>query len=123
MRRSRFFLIFAAVVCVFLLIAPASQAASIKDRMAARIPAITGLKDKGIIGENNKGLLEFRTGDKGSAKLVAEENNDRSKVYAAIAKKQGASPALVGQRRAKMIADKGKKGHWFQKSNGSWYTK
>lgn len=123
MQPSRFSLVFAAIVCVFLLIAPASQAASVKERMAARIPAITGLKDKGTIGENNKGYLEFRTGDRGSAKLVADENKDRGAVYAAIAKKQGASPALVGQRRAKMIADKGKKGHWFQKSDNSWYRK
>ncbi len=123
MRRLRFSLFLAVFCCFFLVVAPTVHAASIKERMAARIPAITALKDKGTIGENNKGLLEFRTGDKGSAKLVAAENKDRSSVYAAIAKKQGASPALVGQRRAKMIADKGKKGHWYQKPDNSWYKK
>ncbi len=123
MRRLQFSLLLAVISCFFIFAAPAVHAASVKERMAARIPAITALKDKGAIGENNQGLLEFRTGDKSSGKLVADENKDRNKVYAAIAKKQGASPALVGQRRAKMIADKGKKGHWFQNPGGKWYRK
>ncbi len=123
MRRTPFFLVLAVFTCFFLIAAPTVHSASIKDRMAARIPAINGLKDQGSIGENNKGFLEFRTANKSGAKLVADENNDRRKVYAAIGKKQGASPGLVGQRRAKMIADKGKKGHWYQKSDGSWYKK
>lgn len=98
-------------------------AASVKDRMAARIPAITSLKDSGLVGENNKGYLEFRTGKQADRATVSAENVDREKVYGAIAKKEGASPALVGQRRAKMIASKGKKGHWFQGADGKWYQK
>lgn len=123
MRRTPFFLVLAVFTCFFLIAAPAVHSASIKDRMAARIPAINDLMDQGSIGENNKGFLEFRTANKSSAKLVEDENNDRRAVYAAIGKKQGASPELVGQRRAKMIADKGKKGHWYQKTDGSWYKK
>lgn len=113
------------LVVIFTLIFTCSilQAASIKDRMAARIPAINALKDNGIIGENNKGYLEFRTGNKADAATVTAENSDRKKVYAAIAKKEGAAANLVGQRRAKMIADKGKSGHWFQKADGQWYKK
>lgn len=99
------------------------QAASIKDRMAERIPAINALKDQGLIGENNVGLLEFRTDQKPSQALISEENSDRQTVYAAIAKKEGAPAELVGQRRAKMIADNGKSGHWFQAADGKWYTK
>ncbi|BHH82137.1 YdbL family probable chaperone protein [Desulforhopalus sp. 52FAK] len=96
--------------------------ASIKDRMAARIPAITQLKNSGVVGENNKGYLEFR-GAKKSEDLVADENKDRNIVYEAIAKKQGASADLVGQRRAKMIVQNGQAGQWFQKQDGSWYKK
>lgn len=116
---SSLFVIFA---CLLLVSGSFTSAASIKDRMAARIPTINSLKDQGVIGENNKGLLEFR-GAKKKENVVAEENSDRSKVYQAIGKKQGASADLVGERRAKKIAEIGKKGHWFQKPDGSWYKK
>lgn len=98
-------------------------AASVKDRMAARIPAINVLKDSGIVGENKDGYLEFRTGNQAEKATVSAENADRAKVYGAIAKNEGASPTLVGQRRAKMIASKGKNGHWFQAADGKWYQK
>lgn len=101
----------------------ALQAASLKDRMADRIPAINALKDQGLIGENNLGMLEYRTSQKPDQAMIQEENNDRQTVYGAIAKKEGVSPALVGQRRAKMIAENGKSGHWFQGADGKWYQK
>lgn len=109
------------VACLMLLVPPVFSA-SIKDRMAARIPAITQLKDSGILGENNRGFLEFR-GAKTNEKLVSDENKDRAAVYKAIAKKQGAPADLVGKRRAKMIAQKGKPKQWFQNDDGSWYQK
>lgn len=98
-------------------------AASLKDRMADRIPSINALKDNGLIGENNTGLLEYRSGQKPDQATIQDENTDRQTVYAAIAKKEGVSPTLVGQRRAKMIADNGKSGHWYQAANGQWYQK
>ena len=97
--------------------------ASIKEQMAARIPAINALKDKGAIGENNKGFLEFRGKNQPQKNIIAAENSDRSKVYQAIGKKQGASATLVGQRRAKTIAQKSRPGHWFQNQDGSWHKK
>ncbi len=120
-------LLFVCSVTIFLisqiLIADSGIAASVKDRMAARIPAINSLKDQGTIGENNRGYLEFRSGQKVQKNLVNDENKDRKLVYTAIAKKQKAKPGLVGKRRAKMIAENGKAGHWFQKGDGSWYKK
>lgn len=107
----------------FLSLASAVQAASIKERMAARLPEINTLKDKGIIGENNVGLLEYRSADKPSAKLIADENKDRAATYAAIGKKQNLSTTKIGQLRAKMIADNGRSGHWYQKPGGEWYRK
>lgn len=91
--------------------------------MAARIPSINKLKDQGLVGENNTGLLEYRTNNKPEQSLIKDENTDRQKVYAAIGKKEGVSPTLVGQRRAKMLADKGKGGHWYQANNGKWFKK
>ena len=123
MYNRRYFFIIAVVVTALLGGVLNGQAASIKERMLARIPAINALKDKGAVGENNKGFLEFRTSDKSEQKLVAEENKDRKSVYGAIAKKQQVDITLVGQRRAKQIAAKGSKGHWFQKADGTWYKK
>ncbi|MBT8345059.1 MAG: YdbL family protein [Desulfofustis sp.] len=123
MHNRRFFLIIALALTAFLCGAFTLQAASIKERMLARIPAINALKDKGTIGENNRGFLEFRTGDNSQQKLISEENKDRKSVYAAIATKQKVDVTLVGQRRAKQISDKGTKGHWYQKSDGTWYRK
>lgn len=120
-------LLFLCSVSIFfislLFIADNGVAASVKDRMASRIPAINSLKDQGAVGENNKGYLEFRSGKKPQKQLVVDENKDRKLVYTAIAKKQKVTPQLVGKRRATMIADKGKTGHWFQKTDGSWYKK
>ncbi len=115
-------------ICIVILVASlfclitTAEANGIKARMAARIPALTTLKNSGIIGENNKGLLEFRKAGTQAA-LINAENADRLKIYTLIARKQGVSPALVGQRRAAQIAGQGRKGQWFQHPNGIWYRK
>ena len=117
---SSFLLVF--IACM-MFIASTVHSADIKERMAARIPAIDALKDQGIIGENNKGFLEYRTADKAQQQLITEENKDRALVYQAISEQQGAPAALVGQRRAQMIVDNGQAGQWFQQPDGSWYKK
>ncbi len=100
-----------------------SQINVIKQRMLDRLPQINSLKDKGIIGENNKGLLEFRTSDHSQAKLIKEENADRIEVYKYIAKKAGTTPEIVAKARAEKIAKKAPKGHWLQDKSGKWYKK
>ena len=122
MNLYRFSFLLIVLACV-LAIAPAAQAASIKERMAARIPEINSLKDKGIIGENNKGFLEYRSAEKPSQKVIAAENADRATTYKAIGQKRGLSPGMVGELRAKQIIENGKSGHWYQKPNGEWYRK
>ncbi|GAB6190995.1 YdbL family probable chaperone protein [Desulfocastanea catecholica] len=124
MRKNILFIssLFIFIACSLFMVTLA-HTASIKDQMAARIPAINALKDQGVIGENNKGFLEFRRAGSPQQALIQAENSDRAAVYAAIGKNQGASPVLVGERRAKMIAEKGQAGHWFQKPDGSWYQK
>lgn len=122
MNLSRSSFVFVIISC-FLLVASVAHSASIKARMAARIPEINALKDSGLIGENNIGLLEYRTAEKPKKDLIEAENTDRDIVYKAIAKSQGASPLLVAQSRAKMIAEHGPSGHWYQKPDGSWYKK
>jgi uncharacterized protein len=122
MNLSRSFFAFVIISC-FLLVASVAHSASIKERMAARIPEINALKDSGLIGENNMGFLEYRTAEKPKNEMIAAENKDRDTVYQAIAKSQGASAVLVSQSRAKMIAKNGQSGHWYQKPDGSWYQK
>ena len=123
MYNRKLFFVIAVVVTTLLCLSLNGQAASVKDRMLARIPALNTLKDKGTIGENSQGLLEFRSGDKSQQQLISDENKDRRSVYGAIASKQKVDATLVGQRRAKQISAKGRKGHWFQKPDGTWYKK
>jgi hypothetical protein len=88
-----------------------------------RLAIIKGLKIKGIIGENNKGLLEFRTGDKSAQAVVDEENGERSKVYGDVAKKTGTSVAAVGAQRAAQIAKDEAAGAWIQDADENWKKK
>lgn len=123
MRNRKLFIFVTLLLTTVLFAGLNSQAASVKERMLARIPAINSLKDKGLVGENNKGYLEYRTDSKPEQQLVGDENKDRNSVYAEIAKQQKVDITLVGQRRAKQISEIGGKGHWFQKPDGAWYQK
>jgi uncharacterized protein YdbL (DUF1318 family) len=96
------------VLATVFLIAADSFAGDIKARMKARQPIIKALKARGIIAENNKGYLEFISDLREKEDVVIAENNDRKKVYTAIAKKTGTSADLVGMRRAKKIAKREK---------------
>ena len=96
---------------------------AIKAEMEKRLPAIVELKSKGIVGEDNSGYLQFVGGKRENEAVVQAENQDREKVYSAIAKKEGVSINQVGQRRATQIAEKAKKGEWLQGQDGKWYQK
>ena len=98
-------------------------AKEIKARMAERLPVITELKNNGLVGENSMGLLEFVGATKEKADLVEAENQDRKVVYQAIAKKTGTTPELVGQRRAKQIAENAGSGEWLKDESGKWKQK
>ena len=100
-----------------------ASAAEIKQRMIARLPVIKSLKDQGIVGENNKGYLEFIGKKKEQQDVVAAENSDRKQVYEAIAKQQSTTVEVVGKHRAVQIADKAQPGEWLQDANGKWYQK
>ena len=104
--------------------AAAESAATIKANMQKRLPAVNALLKKTVIGEANTGYLavlgEVTDEDK---KLVEAENRDRKTVYAAIARQQGATVELVGQRRAKQIAERAAAGTRYQDADGKWQTK
>ena len=96
---------------------------NIKERMAERLPVIVDLKERGIIGENNQGYLEYPKGGNEQKAVVDAENADRKAIYEAIAKKQDTDAGHVGQRRALQIAEKAKPGEWLQDENGQWKKK
>ena len=112
-----FFFIFTMVA-----LASSSYAGDIMAKMQARLPVIKELKAKGVVGENNKGYLEF-VGAPAKENVVQDENNDRKEVYVAIAAKQGVTVDVVGKRRAEQIADKAVPGEWLQNPSGNWYKK
>ncbi len=106
-----------------LLLSGSAFAQDIKTRMIERLPAIKELKVKGIVGENNKGYLEFTGERKEGEDVVSAENEDRRRVYEAIAKREGVGTDIVGQRRALQIAESAEKGEWLQDAQGKWYKK
>jgi uncharacterized protein YdbL (DUF1318 family) len=111
------------VIVSFLFSTAAAFGESIKARMKARIPVIRELLKNGVVGENKSGFLEFVGKKKQKEDVVAAENADRKKVYAHIAKKQGTTVQLVGERRALQIAKKANPGTWLQDQSGKWYQK
>jgi uncharacterized protein len=92
--------------------------------MAERIPGIDALKDRGVVGENNRGLLEPR-GQVAppEQQMISDENSDRTAVYVALAQQTGTSPDVVGRQRAQQIAIRSKRGVWLQDANGEWRQK
>jgi uncharacterized protein len=112
-----------AVMSVLLICSSTLYAQGIKERMQERLPSIVELKKAGIVGENNLGYLEFVGADKKSEDIVTAENDDRKKVYEAIAKQSETTIDLVGQRRAKQIAEKADPGEWIKDEAGKWYQK
>lgn len=112
-------LVFGATVIT----AAAQDLGAVKARIAQRLPKVDELKARGAIGENNRGLVEVRSGDGEAGAVVSAENSDREAVYAAIGKQTGASADQVGRSRAKQIAANSAAGVWLQRDDGSWYKK
>ena len=81
------------------------------------------LKAQGIIGETHQGYVEYVGSNRAKEEVITAENNDREKVYAAIARQQGEPVAQVARRRAMQIEKKSKPGLWFKGQNGKWNKK
>jgi len=123
MKKKLYFAVFAIFLLIVFAAGAFPSAKEIQARMLARLPEIKALKDKGLVGENNQGLLEFVGQQKENQDVVAAENQDRKMVYEAIAKQQGITVELVGKHRAIQIADKARTGEWLQDADGKWYRK
>ncbi len=111
------------IALTFAVASTTAFAGAIQDRMKARIPEITLLKNNGIIGEDNRGYLAYVGKSRQKNALINAENVDRNKIYQAIAKKTNSNAEAVGKRRAAQIFKNGIKGHWYQDSAGKWSKK
>ena len=96
---------------------------AVKSRMAERLAQIDKLKAQGVVGENNRGMMELRGGNVDAGDAVAAENRDRGIVYAEIARQTGTSVEQVARHRVRQIASSSASGVWLQKDDGSWYKK
>ena len=122
------FLLAGMLVCGMFAAVPeavaAESAATIKANMQKRLPAINALLKRGVVGEGNNGYLAvLGTLTADEQKVVEAENQDRKTVYSAIARQQGATVELVGQRRALQIAERAQAGTRIQNAEGKWLTK
>ena len=122
------FLLAGVLVCGMFAAVPeavaAESAATIKANMQKRLPAINALLKRGVVGEGNNGYLAvLGTLTEEERKVVDAENQDRKTVYSAIARQQGATVELVGQRRALQIAERAQAGTRIQNAEGKWLTK
>jgi uncharacterized protein len=115
------FLLIGGLLIALVPVTRAQSLGEIRSRMEKRVSQVDALKAQGVLGENNRGFLEVRSGDDGG--VAAAENADRGVVYAALAKQTGATPAAVGQARAKQIFAASAKGVWVQAPTGEWLKK
>lgn len=97
---------------------------AVKARMEERVATVDAMKDRKVVGENNRGFLEARgavspTDDK----VIADENSDRRTVYSALAAQTGVDSNTVGRQRAQQIAIRSKRGVWVQDPSGEWRQK
>ncbi|MEO7598094.1 MAG: YdbL family protein [Opitutus sp.] len=96
---------------------------AVKARMEQRLSLLDQLKAEGVVGENNRGMMELRGGNGEAGDAVAAENRDRGMVYAEIAKRTGTSVDQVARHRARQIVASSSPGVWLQKDDGNWYKK
>ncbi|MBE0711850.1 MAG: YdbL family protein [Candidatus Aminicenantes bacterium] len=101
--------------------------------MKNRFPALKPYFDGGNVGETNKGLLDVRdeAGLNLQAKaalrnLVKDENGDRTKLYAEVAKSLNIEASQI-ERIQKIFAESWIKsaeaGWWIQQEDGAWVKK
>ena len=109
----------------FLLVPFVQADSSFASTMKERLPEVIKAKGEGSVGEGVDGLLHIRGDDASTEleKMVAAENKDRKALFASLAKKTEGSTAEAAKVFAKAMIGKGKKGHWFRSSKGTWKQK
>ena len=112
------------IVCLLFPTALFAQSAKeIFESMDQRLPLITELKGKGIVGETFQGYLAFVSDNKPNQDVIDNENADRKTIYSLISKKEGLALEEVEKIRAGKIAKDANSGEYLQKEDGTWYQK
>ena len=96
------------------------------DSRRARFDVLKSLKQKGIVGENNRGYVELLGGDSDAKNLVDLENKDRRFVYEKIAEQNNLPPgslSTVESIFAQVQRDKADPGERIQDAAGNWVHK
>ena len=104
------------------------------DSRAQRVEALNRFKGLGVLGENNKSLLEVRSLEAVAdlrqraevQRLVKEENDDRSRLFTEIAAAQGVDLSQlprIQETYAETLREKASPGDWIQLVDGSWVQK
>jgi uncharacterized protein len=98
-------------------------AQGIKERMKSRLPVIAELKKQQIVGENNRGYLDFVGSQKSHEDLIRQENQDRKMIYTQIAAQQNTQLLVVEKNRALQLAERAAPGTYVQTQDGTWILK
>ena len=120
----KIFLSCLASMMLFLVATAADELGEAKQRIQSRQGDLASLKDRGVLGENNRGYVELRGADTaGAGRLASDENRDREVLYSVVAKRTGTSTEQVGRARAREIAQSSRPGVWVQDDSGRWAKK
>ncbi|QSR87081.1 YdbL family protein [Candidatus Methylacidiphilum infernorum] len=101
----------------------------VADRRRLRSGEVQSLKNARVIGENREGYLEIINPPKEenyrnwAKKVVAEENEDRTKLYLTQAKIQGKPLEEIEREYAKKWQEMSFPGEYIQEYNGKWIQK
>ncbi len=97
---------------------------AIKTRLLERVAEVDALKSGGLVGENNRGLLEQRGAlTPAQTQVLNAENTDRRALYGILASRLGLTAAVVGEGRAEGLRKNSAPGVWLQAPDGSWFKK
>ena len=101
--------------------------AEIKERMKNRYPDLARLKEQQKIGETYQGLVESvakKDGQDGDiARIINEENADRSTLYPLVAGQTGTTAAAVAVINAQRVFQKAGPLEYFKDKDGVWRKK
>lgn len=118
------YLLAAAVLLTSAFATHADELSDLKTRFASRDPQIQQLKIAGKVGETYTGYLDTPGSASGEEKkLIEAENDDRRKLYALLAKKEGATPEVVADRAARRNFARAASGEYLKAPDGQWRKK
>ncbi|MCU0727652.1 MAG: YdbL family protein [Planctomycetes bacterium] len=114
---------------------PEEDLGKLKERFIKRHPVLSRLANEGKVGEVHDGYaaavkteyLDQKAGPDADSPTIraflAEENGDRSRLYAILAEKEALTPEIVADRAGKRNFDRAKPDHWLKPKDGAWVQK